>query len=70
MRDYIRRRDFIKTIAAGSVTLGLADKLAASGILPDQELKRIGIIGLDTSHSVAFTKALNDISLKKPGRKQ
>jgi predicted dehydrogenase len=62
MRDYIRRRDFIKTIAAGSVTVGIAGKISASGILPYQELKRIGIIGLDTSHSIAFAKALNDTS--------
>lgn len=59
MLDHTRRRDFIKTIAAGYVTIGLSDKLTSSGILPDQDLKRIGIIGLDTSHSVAFAKALN-----------
>ncbi len=60
MHDNIRRRDFIKTVAAGSVTLGLANEFADSEFLSGQELKRIGIIGLDTSHSVAFAKALND----------
>jgi predicted dehydrogenase len=56
------RRDFIKTVTAGSFAFGLADKYAASMIFPPPESKRIGIIGLDTSHSVAFTKALNDPS--------
>lgn len=56
----VNRRDFIKTAAAGSVTLGLAGKsLSTSNIFPQQS-GRIGIIGLDTSHSVAFTKTLNN----------
>src|SRR5512139_1703920 len=62
MGDYIRRRDFIKTVAAGSVTLGMADKFSYSGSSGMQKSRRIGIIGLDTSHSVAFAKALNDPS--------
>ncbi|MCU0456289.1 MAG: Gfo/Idh/MocA family oxidoreductase [Bacteroidales bacterium] len=62
MSDHIRRRDFIRTVAAGSLTLGLAGNLETSGIQGLQKSKRIGIIGLDTSHSVAFTRALNDPS--------
>ena len=62
MEKRINRRDFIKTAAAGTVTLGLAGKsLTGSNVIP-QNSKRIGIIGLDTSHSIAFTKALNDPS--------
>jgi len=60
MNKPLKRRDFIKTAAAGAITVGLAGKqVAGSGVLP-QNSKRIGIIGLDTSHSTAFTKALND----------
>jgi len=52
------RRNFIKNAAIAGTAMALvskvgwgADKYAAG--------KRVGIIGLDTSHSVAFTKALN-----------
>ncbi|MCX6333536.1 MAG: Gfo/Idh/MocA family oxidoreductase [Bacteroidia bacterium] len=62
MNSSIIRRDFIKTVTAGSITLGLTDKFADSVLFPDPDSRRIGIIGLDTSHSVAFTKALNDPS--------
>jgi predicted dehydrogenase len=54
MKNPVDRREFIKTAVAGSVTLGVAGR--------SFQKKRIGIIGLDTSHSVAFTKALNDPS--------
>ena len=61
MSKLIRRRNFIKTSAASAVGLGTAT-------LPDfpytmsrlSKALRAGIIGLDTSHSVAFTKVLND----------
>ncbi len=56
----VNRRDFIKTAAAGTVTLGLAGKSLSTSNLFPQQSGRIGIIGLDTSHSVAFTKTLND----------
>jgi predicted dehydrogenase len=62
MGNHIRRRDFIKTVAAGSLTLGLSGNLESSIFPCGQKSKRIGIIGLDTSHSVAFTRALNDPS--------
>lgn len=57
MDKYLGRRDFIKSSVAGTVGINLAGRFfdknnqAPSG--------RIGIIGLDTSHSVAFTKTLN-----------
>ena len=60
MKDHFGRREFIKTAVAGSVTLGVAGKSFSITGLPVPQNKRIGIIGLDTSHSVAFTKALND----------
>lgn len=56
------RREFIKktglvTLGMGIYNTGLADaELYASGT---NNGKRVGIIGLDTSHSIAFTKVLN-----------
>ena len=62
MSNRIKRRDFIKTAAAGVTTLGFAGRsIPVGGAIP-QNSKRIGIIGLDTSHSTAFTAALNDPS--------
>ncbi len=63
MKNPIRRRDFIKTATAGSISLGLAGKsLSINDITGDQSSGKVGIIGLDTSHSVAFTRVLNDPS--------
>lgn len=56
------RRKFIKSTAAAGIGLGLtfAGTSAAGRAKPSVEKgKRIGIIGLDTSHSVAFTKTFN-----------
>jgi predicted dehydrogenase len=52
------RRDFVRTAAAGGMGLGLSASKLISGLEP-QSTGRIGIIGLDTSHSTAFTKAIN-----------
>jgi len=60
MYNRVPRREFIKTAAAGTVSLGIAGKsLPVNDLLFPTQL-RAGIIGLDTSHSVAFTKTLND----------
>lgn len=55
------RRTFIKKASLASVGFVFAKEVAASFIPqnPAEAKKRIGIIGLDTSHAVAFTKALN-----------
>ncbi len=63
MKNLIKRRDFIISASAGVAGAGLMNNsfltgrqtqnIAATG-------RRIGIIGLDTSHSTAFTRALND----------
>ncbi len=61
MNKKIERRNFIKSAAAGTVGFGILNR--PFSILEKMEAgpdKTIGIIGLDTSHSVAFTKALND----------
>lgn len=53
----LNRRKFITSALAGGVAISMLDSLS---ILANQkEGKRIGIIGLDTSHSTAFTKVLN-----------
>ncbi|GAB3996120.1 Gfo/Idh/MocA family oxidoreductase [Spirosoma daeguense] len=54
------RRVFLKNAAIGSLVLGLPNSSLAW--LSRSEVaagKRVGIIGLDTSHSTAFTKVLN-----------
>jgi len=60
MKNYYRRREFIKTTAAASIGLGLSGN--ASPIFSNSNMaegKRAGIIGLDTSHVTAFTQTLN-----------
>lgn len=53
----INRRNFIKSSALAGAGLTLGSSLMAQGKAAG---KRVGIIGLDTSHSIAFAKALND----------
>lgn len=59
MNSY-NRRNFIRMAALAGAGLGVAGSFeslhAKSSILAG---KRVGIIGLDTSHAVAFTKTLN-----------
>jgi predicted dehydrogenase len=53
------RRKFIKTTAIAGVGIGIAGKVSA--FKPKIEKgKRIGMIGLDTGHSEAFTRSLNN----------
>jgi len=54
------RRAFLKKSAAAGVGLGILANEAAGGAFMQTKPVRVGIIGLDTSHSVAFTKLLND----------
>lgn len=58
MENSIRRRDFIKTTAATGLGLSIGGSLFA-GTKRQDSGKKVGIIGLDTSHSLAFAKALN-----------
>ncbi|HNR41590.1 MAG TPA: Gfo/Idh/MocA family oxidoreductase [Bacteroidales bacterium] len=58
----MERRNFIRSVAAGSVGLTMTGNGFSAGHLKGSSGKRIGIIGLDTSHSVAFTQALNEPS--------
>lgn len=60
MKQYFNRRRFISTSTTVAVGFGLFSKFSKfdAPLLPEKQ-GRVGIIGLDTSHSVAFTKALN-----------
>lgn len=61
----VDRRKFVQAATAGGMGLLLTGKIAAEGIPTSRILaqvpkgKRIGIIGLDTSHSTEFTEILN-----------
>lgn len=63
MRKTFDRRNFLKSTAVAGIGLGLnfTGSVASAQEKPVvQKGKRIGMIGLDTSHSVAFTKTFND----------
>lgn len=60
MANTIQRRHFIKTTATGGLGLSLAGNLFSLNGTGEIPGAKIGIIGLDTSHSTAFTKELND----------
>lgn len=55
------RRKFLKTTVAGSAYMGFSGGLFSKNDKKKEQdvAGRIGIIGLDTSHSTAFTKSLN-----------
>ena len=54
------RRTFLKSVALGGITLSLpVSAWPRQRDNPVEKGKRVGIIGLDTSHSPAFVKALN-----------
>jgi predicted dehydrogenase len=50
------RRAFIRDTTLAGIALGLPGSMLAQ---TGQDKRRVGIIGLDTSHSVAFTRFLN-----------
>lgn len=64
MKKEFKRRDFVKTAAIGGLSLGLTSFTGSLFGRSSQSAGRIGIIGLDTSHSTAFTKALNSPDTK------
>jgi predicted dehydrogenase len=59
-KNKLKRREFIKTTTFSGIGLGLAGKSMLITKTGFAQTGRVGIIGLDTSHSTAFTKALND----------
>jgi len=62
MKVQMTRRNFMAPLALAGLSLSFSKLTVISG---KAEGKRIGIIGLDTSHSVAFTKSLN-ASIQNP----
>jgi len=57
----LNRRKFVSTsVIAGAGLAFVSNNVSASSHNNLTEGTRIGIIGLDTSHCIAFTKALND----------
>ena len=66
MSKNYNRRDFIRTTTAAAVGLGLSSQFNNLMAKEAKLLgKRVGIIGLDTSHAVAFTKTLNKTNAGK-----
>jgi predicted dehydrogenase len=59
MKRNFHRRQFIRTASTATVGLGLNNFLKPYPSVLFQSSGKVGIIGLDTSHSVAFTKSLN-----------
>ncbi len=56
----INRRNFIKAGTLTGIGLSISSSVASNTMNSDiPEGRRVGIIGLDTSHSIEFTKALN-----------
>lgn len=62
MKNNFNRRDFIRTTAITGLGLGMTGSFTnLFGNEPKLLGKRVGIIGLDTSHSIAFAKTLNAV---------
>lgn len=67
MNQTYNRRKFIRTAAVAGIGIGFADSILSSSAFAltsfvsngIKDNLRVGIIGLDTSHSVAFTEKLN-----------
>lgn len=59
MNDKLPRRRFIRYATTSAIGAGLLGRFSPALAATDDSPKRIGIIGLDTSHSIAFAKALN-----------
>lgn len=59
MTKSMNRRSFIRNTALGSIGLGLASQTNGADLKYVNRKKKVGIIGLDTSHSIAFTEAMN-----------
>ena len=61
MEKFQNRRGFIKTATIAGIGLGITGNVSSMDIKSSVKAgKRVGIIGLDTSHVVAFTSELNN----------
>lgn len=59
MQNNFNRRKFVKIMSITGAGIGLGGFRSSASQARGQATKRAGIIGLDTSHSVAFVKSLN-----------
>src|SRR5690625_7940956 len=60
IKDAHQRRNFVKTLGLTTAAIGAAPYILKGKPFSQTPAgKRVGIIGLDTSHSIAFTKAMN-----------
>lgn len=57
--DKLNRRKFLRTATVAGAAAAVPNLISKSLFAQKTRGKRVGIIGLDTSHSVAFTKELN-----------
>ncbi len=67
MGNKSNRRSFIKRSVAAGLGLGFAPEILSRADTGENQDVKIGIIGLDTSHSIAFTRIINnpeDIAMK------
>jgi hypothetical protein len=62
MKRNLNRRSFVKTTLLGGIGLGLVGNMTSASVKTGSVTGKIGIIGLDTSHSTEFTKAFNDMA--------
>ncbi len=63
MKESYNRRKFIKTTAVAGISLAITSPANSVSLYRKNSFvkgERVGIIGLDTSHSVAFARILND----------
>jgi predicted dehydrogenase len=60
MKNPFSRRDFIKSTALAGAGLSLINSNPSFGSTGVATGKRVGVIGLDTSHSEVFTKMINN----------
>jgi len=61
MKNSFSRREFVRTSAIAGAGLAFTSSSVSAYMNNNlAEGTRVGIIGLDTSHCIAFTKALND----------
>lgn len=60
MKNSVSRKSFIKSISIAGAGLSLTGSKLFTDLVNTDDLVPIGIIGLDTSHSTAFTKLINN----------
>lgn len=60
MKQATSRRKFVKDVSLAGLSLTIGGSTSQLFAAKKETVKRIGIIGLDTSHSIEFTKVINN----------